>query len=107
FVGDVPSRLYSYSQIAVSPLPCSYIAGVFVRQGDLHKLARQIGGVSFGGGFIEVPSRSRLRGAFGLLSDNGQSATQPSNNPPCFRYSMKNGSWPKGVPGPVAPHSTS
>ena len=45
-------------------------------------------------------------GAFGLLSDNGQSATQPSNNPPCFRYSMKNGSWPKGVTGAVASHST-
>jgi hypothetical protein len=53
-----------------------------------------------------VPSRSRLRGAFGLVSDNGQSATQPSNNPPCFRYSMKNGSWPKGVTGAVASHST-
>jgi len=42
-------------------------------------------------------SRSRWRGAFGLLSDKGQSATQPSNNPPCFRYSMKNGSWPNGT----------
>jgi hypothetical protein len=36
----------------------------------------------------------------------GAVATQPSNNPPCFRYSMKNGSWPNGVTGAVASHST-
>ena len=45
-------------------------------------------------------------GAFGLVSDNGQSATQASNRPPCFRKSMKNGNWPNGVTGAVASHST-
>src|SRR5262249_25892404 len=52
-----------------------------------------------------VPSTSRLRGAFGLVNNSGQSATQPSNKPPCFRYSMKNGNCPSGVTGAVGSHS--
>src|ERR1700758_38435 len=51
---------------------------------------------------------SRFDGAFGLVSESGHPATQPSNNPPCFRYSMKNGSWPSGVIAARSPasHST-
>src|SRR6266446_3546346 len=52
---------------------------------------------------------SRFDGAFGLVRYSGHPATQPSNNPPCLRYSMKNGSWPSGViaaPSPFS-HSTS
>src|SRR5712672_729037 len=30
----------------------------------------------------------------------------PSNNPPCLRYSMKNGSCPSGVTGALLSHST-
>ena len=33
-----------------------------------------------------VPRTSRLLGAFGLLKYSGQSETQPSNSPPCFKY---------------------
>src|SRR5438477_6903107 len=57
---------------------------------------------------ITVPSMSRFDGALGLVRDSGHPATQASNNPPCFRYSMKNGSWPSGVidaPSPFS-HST-
>src|SRR5437763_11655207 len=50
---------------------------------------------------------SRFDGAFGLVSDSGHPATQPSNNPPCFRYSMKNGSWPSGVTAAPSPFSHS
>jgi len=49
---------------------------------------------------------SRLRGAFGLVNTSGQSATQPSNKPPCFRYLMKNGYCPSGVTAAVVSHST-
>ena len=48
---------------------------------------------------------SRLRGAFGLVKNSGQSATQLSNRPPCFKYSMKNGNCPSGVTGAVVSHS--
>ena len=41
-----------------------------------------------------------------LVRNCGQSATQRSNRSPCFRKSMKNGSWPNGVTGAVASHST-
>src|SRR5207302_10534370 len=50
---------------------------------------------------------SRFDGAFGLVSDSGHPATQPSNNPPCFRYSMKNGSWPSDVTAAPSPYSHS
>ena len=52
-----------------------------------------------------VPSTSRLPGAFGLVSRSGQPATQPSNRPLCFRYSMKNASWPIVVTGAAGSHS--
>jgi hypothetical protein len=51
-----------------------------------------------------VPSTSRLRGAFGLVKDSGKSATQPSNGPPCFRYSneerqlSERRDWRRGIP---------
>src|SRR5438067_7892237 len=50
---------------------------------------------------------SRFDGAFGLVSDSGHPATQPSNNPPCCRYSMGNGSWPSGVTAAPSPFSHS
>src|SRR6516225_10204480 len=53
-----------------------------------------------------VPRTSRLLGAFGLVKCIGQPATQPSNTPPCFRYSMKNGNWPSGVTVAEPSHST-
>src|SRR6266508_3525361 len=49
---------------------------------------------------------SRLQGAFGLLSVNGQSATQGSNRPPSLRNSTKNGNCPSGVAAALGSHST-
>jgi hypothetical protein len=53
-----------------------------------------------------VPSTSRFAGAFGLTKRSGQSATNPSNNPACLRYSMKNASWPIVVTDAAGSHST-
>src|ERR1700720_1682795 len=50
---------------------------------------------------------SRFDGAFGLVRYSGHPATQPSNNPPCFRYSMKNGRWQRRDIAPPSPFSHS